>query len=253
MRLPGAGVVKFLTRALKKLAHTARADVKELVPEISPDEIALMQRFQPYTMTGVERQWALISVVKHLNGAKVDGALVECGVWRGGNMLIAKQICRDANADRKFYLFDTFAGMSEPSAKDVTHSGSAARAKFEQRKREDHVDWDYASLEDVTENFRRAGLLDESVIFVPGKVEATLRDPKNVPERIALLRLDTDWYESTKLELEVLYPKLVPGGVLILDDYGHWRGAREAVDEYFHGTNVLMHRIDYTGRMIVRG
>lgn len=89
--------------------------------------------------------------------------------------------------------------------------------------------------------------------FVIGPVEETLIT--KVPERIALLRLDTDWYESTRAELEYLYPRLVVGGVLIVDDYGHWKGARKAVDEYFAALGndaPLLNRLDYTGRMAVR-
>ena len=85
--------------------------------------------------------------------------------------------------------------------------------------------------------------------FVPGPVEETL--PAAAPETIALLRLDTDWYESTRHELVHLFPRLRPGGVLIVDDYGHWSGAKHSVDEYFSGTgqHILLNRIDYTGRM----
>lgn len=89
----------------------------------------------------------------------------------------------------------------------------------------------------------------ERVRFVEGRVEDTL--PVRVPDRISLLRLDTDWYESTRCELEHLFPKLVPGGVLIVDDYGHWEGCRRAVEEYFDENNIpmLLNRIDYTGRI----
>ena len=72
-----------------------------------------------------------------------------------------------------------------------------------------------------------------------------------MPERIALLRIDTDWYESTRHELVHLYPRLSPGGVLIIDDYGHWQGARKAVDEYFQAGLFLNH-IDYTGRLAIK-
>ena len=93
---------------------------------------------------------------------------------------------------------------------------------------------------------------NENIKYIEGKVEQTLSD--NNPGKIALLRLDTDWYESTKIELEVLYPLLVIGGVLIIDDYGLFHGAKKAVDEYFHSINEepLMHRIDYSGRMIIK-
>jgi predicted O-methyltransferase YrrM len=142
--------------------------------------------------------------------------------------------------------------MSEPTDDDVSHIERPARETYQTTRSDGHTGWAEASLEDVKENFRRAQLLDDSVVFVKGKVEETLAESDKKPERIALLRLDTDWYESTKIELEVLYPRLVPGGVLIIDDYGHWAGARKAVDEYFKNDPVLVNRIGYTARLVVR-
>jgi hypothetical protein len=85
--------------------------------------------------------------------------------------------------------------------------------------------------------------------FHTGMVEDTI--PRLAPERIAILRLDTDWYVSTKHELEWLWPRLSSGGVLIIDDYGHFTGARKAVDEFFGGQTFLF-RIDYTGRLVTK-
>jgi O-methyltransferase len=111
--------------------------------------------------------------------------------------------------------------------------------------------WCIASLDDVRANLLSTGYPANQIHFVPGKVEQTI--PKTLPERLALLRLDTDWYESTKHELEHLYPRLSNDGVLIIDDYGHWRGAREAVDEFFlRSRHPLLHRLDYTGRLMLK-
>jgi hypothetical protein len=92
----------------------------------------------------------------------------------------------------------------------------------------------------------------ERVHFIEAPVEESL--PAHAPEQIALLRLDTDWYASTRHELEHLYPRLVPGGVLIIDDYGHWEGARRAADEYFGkiGEHLLLNRLDYAARIAVK-
>ena len=249
MSVLGLGPVK---RWLKQRRRTSSRAIDKLVPEITAEESALVRRFAPFTMTSVERQWALIKAIDYLNANRIAGDIVECGVWRGGNMMIAREMCRQSPVQRKIYLYDTFAGMSAPTAEDLSHSGGDASATYRERVRGDHVDWVYASLEDVRGSFEKAGLLDSSVVFVKGKVEDTLSDKRNLPGDIALLRLDTDFYESTKKELEVLYPKLVPGGVMIVDDYGHWRGARKAVDEYFAGTHHLMMRIDYTARMMIK-
>jgi hypothetical protein len=94
----------------------------------------------------------------------------------------------------------------------------------------------------------------DQVNFVVGKVEQTLNLRSNIPDAIALLRLDTDWYESTKVELETLYDKLSPGGILLIDDYGYWDGTRRAVDEFFNSLprKMLFNRIDNGGRLGVK-
>ncbi len=252
MRVTDFGPFKSMREWIKRRRHTSRRALEKIIPEISAGEATLLRRYAPFTMTSIERQWALIKAVEYLNGNKIAGDFVECGVWRGGNLMIAKELCRPSALERKFYLFDTFAGMSAPTAADTTHAGADASATYRERVREDHVDWVYASLDDVRESFRRAKLLDDRVIFVKGKVEDTLAEARNVPEKIALLRLDTDFYESTRAELEILYPRLVSGGVLIVDDYGHWQGARKAVDEYFKGAAMLWSRVDYTARMTLK-
>ena len=87
--------------------------------------------------------------------------------------------------------------------------------------------------------------------LIEGKVEETI--PGQAPGAISLLRLDTDWYESTAHELKYMYPALSAGGVLIIDDYGHWRGSREATDEYFSShSRVLLNRLDYSGRIAIK-
>jgi O-methyltransferase len=92
----------------------------------------------------------------------------------------------------------------------------------------------------------------DSVKLIKGRVEETLLISNNIPNKISILRLDTDWYESTKIELEVLFPRLVISGVLFIDDYGHFKGAKQAVDEYFKNQNIWLHYIDYSCRVIIK-
>jgi len=207
------------------------------------------------SMTSPERLFATLLACRHVLESEIPGDFVECGVWRGGNSLIAAQVfARQPDDARAIRLFDTFAGMTEPTDDDFTNTDSvSARIKFEESQRETHNDWCYASLEDVKNNFSVAGLLDANVDFVKGDVCQTLREPANLPERIAVLRLDTDWYESTKVELEVLWPLLQPGGILMIDDYGHWGGAKKAVDEFFATRQrPFFSYIDATGRIAVK-
>jgi hypothetical protein len=168
-------------------------------------------------------------------------------------MLIARILQLRNISDRKLYLFDTFEGMSEPTTDDVDHSGNDAASLMEQNigNKEESV-WCLASIEDVKRNLSLTSFQPANLVFVKGKVEETL--PKAGMDRIALLRLDTDWYDSTRHELIHLYPMLVLNGVLIIDDYGHWAGCRKAIDEYFreHKIDLLFNRIDYTGRLCIK-
>lgn len=168
-------------------------------------------------------------------------------------MAMAYALLSRGVTDREMYLFDTFEGMSSPTEVDLDYAGRSAKNKFERtRTADDRADWCAASVQDVLANLAHTGYPSERLHLVQGKVEDTL--PDAAPEEIALLRLDTDWYESTKHEMETLYPRLTPGGVLIVDDYGHWQGSRQAVDEYLegHGVHLLLNRIDYTGRIAIK-
>jgi predicted O-methyltransferase YrrM len=222
--------------------------------DFSSDDVALLERVRPYTMTTPERVFSAANAARYVADANIPGALVECGVWRGGSsMAMALALLSRGVTDRDLYLFDTYEGMSAPTDADLDHAGRPAREKFEQtRTGDDTAAWCAAPLDDVRANLAQTGYPAGRVHLVKGKVEDTL--PGGAPEQIALLRLDTDWYESTKHELETLYPRLVSGGVLILDDYGHWQGSRRAVDEYLaaHDVHLLLNRIDYTGRIAVK-
>ncbi|MDQ3811821.1 MAG: TylF/MycF family methyltransferase [Chloroflexota bacterium] len=209
-------------------------------------------RAQPFTMTTMSRMYALYKATEYVARCGVAGDMVECGVWRGGSaMLVALALRAFAATDRSIYLYDTFTGMPEPTQHDVNLFGQSARTLLEHSTNESHV-WARASLDDVRANLAATDYPANKLRFVEGKVEQTI--PGIAPEQIALLRLDTDWYASTAHELEHLYPRLVPGGVLIIDDYGHWQGARKAVDEYVARNNlcILLNRIDYTGRIAVK-
>ena len=169
-------------------------------------------------------------------------------------MAIAQTLLKRGDVSRRLYLYDTFEGMTEPDSRDVARDGTLAAdllsaAKRLQDRNLSHV-WAFASLEDVQRNMALVGYPREQIFFVKGPVEETI--PRIVPETIALLRLDTDWYASTKHELVHLYPRLMPGGVLMIDDYGHWSGARKATDEYFSGARLFLNRIDYTGRLAIK-
>ena len=202
-------------------------------------------------MTNPNKLFGLIQATRYVTRHGVPGAIVECGVWRGGGMQAAARTLLDAGStDRDLYLFDTFEGMPPPSPRDRRHDGRSAAELLANRSREGKT-WAVASLEDVQDGMSRLAYPEDKVHFVKGRVEDTI--PDSAPERIAILRLDTDWYESTRHELEHLYPRLSSGGVLILDDYGWWEGAREAVDEFLErtGAPLLLSRMS-AGRIAVK-
>jgi O-methyltransferase len=204
-------------------------------------------------MTSPERIDSVCQATRYVHEQGIEGAIVECGVWRGGSMMaVALPLLEAGERERELYLYDTFAGMTEPGELDTDRRGRSARSMIRGlAPAGEGSEWCKASLEDVETNLRSTGYPPGRVRYVPGLVEETI--PATVPERIAFLRLDTDWYESTRHELDHLIPRMVPGGVLILDDYGHWQGARRAVDEYLAETGLplLLNRVDYTARIAV--
>jgi O-methyltransferase len=215
-------------------------------------DVELCRRVAPYTMTTPPRVYALARAVEYVVAREISGAIVECGVWRGGSMMAAAlTLLRLGVTDRELYLFDTFTGMTPPTEEDVRRSGESA-ADLLSAEGDDADIWAIASLDDVRNAVLGIGYPPERIHFVKGLVEETL--PANAPDKIALLRLDTDWYASTKHELVHLFPRVMRGGVLILDDYGYWQGVRRAVDEYLSERNVplLLNRIDNTGRIALK-
>src|SRR4051794_8945995 len=182
------------------------------------------------TMTSVDKLFALVVAVRHVVDAGIPGDIVECGVWRGGSMqAIARTLGARGATDRELHLFDTFEGMPDPTEEDRRYDGAPAQALLAERPRTAWV-WAVASLEDVQEGMAETGYPAERIHYHRGMVEETI--PGAAPRDIALLRLDTDWYASTKHELEHLYDRVPSGGLVLFDDYGYWDGARRAVDEF---------------------
>ena len=251
-------ITKYAKAKVVKAANALGYKIERLAPPpADPHYLQLDSRYseilkavQPYTMTSCERIAALVDAVRYVADAKIPGAVVECGVWRGGSTMTAALALQQANNLRDLYLFDTFAGMSAPTDVDIDYRGAPAINLYVESAADDHNKWCYASLEDVQANLSSTGYPREKCHFVKGDVLKTL--PCEQPSEIAILRLDTDWYESTLHELTHLYPRLSHRGVLIIDDYGHWQGCRKAVDEFFKEQGPLLCRLDLTGVMGVK-
>lgn len=232
-------------------ADTERAG-NERNPDL-PDEFrADLAKIAPFTMVRVARSFGLWSAVNYVCAAGIEGDFVECGVWRGGQSMLAALAFQRNGEQRDLHLYDTFAGMTEPGERDVRDDVEAdARTRWRARQREDHNSWAYAPLPQVRRNMASTGYPDARIRYHVGPVEETLLEA--LPERIAILRLDTDWYESTRIEMEMLFPRIAPRGVLLIDDYGVWKGSRAAVDEYLRdkGIHLLLARLDVTGRIAI--
>jgi hypothetical protein len=215
--------------------------------ESSEEDIRLLEDCLPYSMTNPIRMWALLTAIKHVEKNQIAGDFVECGVWKGGCLALMMK-AQAGPSTRTVFGFDTFSGMTDPGIHDVDiFSGQVSLEDIEKYENK----YSYPGKLVVEKNLADLDC-NTDVRLIEGDVALTLKNTKNLPSKISILRLDTDFYESTKVELEVLFPLLSDGGILIIDDYGHYEGARRAVDEYFRGKNYLLHYVDYTCRLVVK-
>jgi O-methyltransferase len=249
--------VRRLTIKMEETPPTDYQALMELIAKqvafgnLEPEFNSLYERVRPCTMTSIEALYALYSAVKYLYRSGISGDIVECGVWRGGSMMmVALTLLMLGDTSRRLVLFDTFAGHPRP---DPDMDTKANYDEWTRRRRtEQSSDWAYASIDEVRTNIESTGYPMGNVALIKGVVEETI--VPNAPEAIALLRLDTDWYRSTVHELEQLYPRLGNRGVLIIDDYGAMPGVKQAVDEYFEGKRdaPLLNRVDFTVRLAIK-
>ncbi len=215
-----------------------------------PEHQTIIKHVQRYTMTSPERIAATCHAVDHVIRYQIPGDFVECGVWRGGStMAAALSYLRAGKRLPKLHLFDTFTGMTEPTDVDRRGTDGQRASALLAKSNKLAALWAFSPIDEVRKNIAATGYPPDRIVFVKGRVEDTI--PGMAPTQIAVLRLDTDWYESTKHELEYLFPRISPGGVIIIDDYGDWEGARKAVDEYFASRQepIFLARTDHTGRI----
>ncbi|MCJ7805516.1 TylF/MycF family methyltransferase [Patescibacteria group bacterium] len=232
---------------LKGLPMYMDADMdKEFLP--------IFEKCRKHTLTSKEKVYALYKSIEYLEALEVGGDFVECGVWKGGSaMAMAYTLLQFKDTNRNIYFYDTFAGMTKPDKRDFLIADSTSVInEWRKNRRKGYNLWTYSPLEEVKRNMEKTGYPSDKLIYVKGRVEKTI--PKITPDKIALLRLDTDWYKSTLHELNFLFPKVVKGGVIIIDDYGHFGGAKKAVEGYFARIKkpILLSRVDYSGRVGIK-
>ena len=196
----------------------------------------LLSKVQNYTMTSPRRIFYLYKSVLHIVNNNIRGDIVECGVWKGGSiMTIVLTLTMKKKKNKNIFLYDTFSGMSAPTKEDYLFSDKSKLAK--DLLKDDQYLRCISNIAEVKKNVFKTRYPKNKFKFIIGDVKKTLKS--KYPNKISLLRLDTDWYESTKIELNVLYPKLSKGGILIIDDYKTWGGCKKAVDEYFKDKNNI--------------
>ena len=239
----GGGMKMLIKRAFNAMGY----DITPLIPlDMEKQFLEIYQVCKEYTVTSIERMYALYKATQYIIENRIPGDIVECGVWKGGSMMLCALTLQALKDTRKsIYLYDTYSGMAEPMSKDVNYKGETEDV-------EEINTWSSISLGTVKKVMFSTEYPPQNLYFIQGKVEDTI--PGIVPEKISILRLDTDFYESTYHEMVHMFPRLSPNGVLIIDDYGHWKGAREVVDKYINDNNIriLLNRIDYTGRLGIR-
>ena len=242
-----AATIRSLPNRLLRAAHNR----SKITSDMETDFWKYRNEIRQYTMTSIERQYNLYQSLQYVHRMKIEGSFVECGVYRGGSSLLAAMVFADLGEDRELWLYDTFAGMTAPTEHDIKPNSSLeeTRQSFEAMQKDEYNAWCYAGLDEVKACLSRANYPQDRIRYVVGDVTKTI--PAEIPDKIAILRLDTDFYDSTKHELEHLYDRLEGGGILIVDDYGGWEGARKAVDDYFATLSnpPLLVRIDESARM----
>jgi hypothetical protein len=235
-----------------KLSRLPNGEGKQnAIQDINADKdfMNVYNKIREYTMAGYERCYGLYNAVRYIIEKGIKGDFAECGVWKGGSvMLMAYTLQAAGVTDRKIYLYDTFQGMAKPGEYD----GEKEKKEWERNKVNEQINkWCLSYLEEVQSNIAMTGYPNHNIIYIKGRVEETI--PSQMPGNLSLLRLDTDWYASTKHELSHLFPLLEKDGILILDDYGAWQGARKAADEYFAANGIaLLNRLDFTGRLVIK-
>ncbi|MFW9828929.1 MAG: TylF/MycF/NovP-related O-methyltransferase [Candidatus Thorarchaeota archaeon] len=247
---------KIINKVLLKILKLLKSYgfIEENFPyDMERDFRVIYNKTKDFTLTSKVRMYSLYKAVKYIVENEIPGDIVECGVWKGGSMMLcAYSLLKLKDLNRKIFLYDTYEGMSKPTSRDVTTDGRKIALNMWSLGKKKSKKIFYAPLTEVKKNLYLTTYPKKNFIFVKGKVEDTI--PDQIPDKISILRLDTDLFESTYHELVYLFPRLSTNGVLIIDDYGYWKGAKDATDLFFKENNIkiFLNRIDETGRICIK-
>lgn len=191
------------------------------------EELRLLKKVRPYTLLTSAKLRSLKALAVRMNAESVPGDFVECGTYKGGSAAV---LATGLTAERHLWLYDSFQGMPEVTERD----GEGAK---------EAVGLCRADQSDLLEIFSSLGIPDNQYTIRPGMFEETFRKP--LPDTVALLHCDCDWYDSVILVLRTFYPLIPPGGCIVLDDFGWWEGTRVAFYDFCYevGERPLLERV----------
>ena len=215
--------------------------------ELKDDQRNLIKSFEKKGLASELNLWSIYQSLEYIKNQNIDGDIVECGVYNGNTLSFIGLISDKFNLEKKIWGFDTFDGFINDTFTDYdTDFKTGKKINYEK------VDL-YYSIDDVQKIIiNNDPNKFEKYNLIKGDILETLNDEKNIPKKICFLRLDTDIYKTTKKQLEILFDRLVPGGVLHIDDYGLIPGVKKAVDEFFYNKKVWLHRVDLACRYLIK-
>jgi O-methyltransferase len=222
---------------------TRKAHRRHFLKVTGHDFTKALKKVRPYTMLSRERLYDIYNSIDYIIKNRIPGEIVEIGCWGGGALGLCHYALRKNKESRQIYGYDTFEGHPKPSRVDKDIWGQSQIQRFNQHKTS-RRGWAKITLQKVRKNLTAMGVKSRNIHLVKGKIEETAA--KTYPKKIALLRIDVDWFEPTSHSLKFFYPKLSKKGVLIVDDYGHYQGCKEAVDSYFKKSKPRHVHIDYS-------
>ena len=220
---------------------------RDSVVELTPKYNKIIKKVENLINASIPNQWAIIQSLIHIHNHKIKGDIVETGVFHGGGLTLINETLKLLNLNKKIWGYDTFEGIPNINLNyDETLGGKKIQLTT------DNDNLIYLDLNQVKKKLQKNGFNKKLPTLVKGDTRKTLNNKKNIPKKISFIRLDTDFYESTLKELETFYPRLSKNGVLMIDDYGHTKGSKKAVDDFFKYKKIWLHRVDYTARLLIK-
>ena len=234
-----------LLKIYKKIKFIKEIPLKDF---LNPRKLNLFRKIYPYTMVDSKRLSNIYDLAELIEKNKLKGAFLECGVWKGGCAAIMGFVAKRAKSNRKIWLFDSFKGLPEPTAKDGKIARDYAQNRAEGKL--ETINKCVGPLDDVKKIFFNILKINpDNVVIKKGWFQDVLPEARSEIGPISILRLDGDWYESTKCCLVNLYDNVIRGGYIVIDDYGHWSGCKKSVDDFLAERKIKtsLIKIDYAG------